>query len=126
MKKPGAILKKGESESRAVSVNGEVVKLHHVTKTTKGNMVCEWSFDFKDVSREELIKLASRSLVIDQRPPAKVSKKPEEWASKEWRVRDLIDNKKRKSANPVEKAAKALGLSPEQIEELLKKEGLLD
>jgi hypothetical protein len=125
MRKAGTIIPKGVSEPRTAKVRENVVELHHVTLTKKGSMVCNWTFDFAGVTQDELLRLAARSLVIDQRPPVKKADNPTEWATRAWSVRELLDGKSRREANPVKKAAKALGLPEDVVARMLEEQGLL-
>ena len=62
-------IKSGEAEPRTMSVRDEVVNVHHVTlnKPTDSNYALDWAFDFEDVSHNELLKLATRTMVIQVR-----------------------------------------------------------
>lgn len=60
---------KGEKVSRSTIVKGETVTMFNVSKNDKTdcNYKVTWEFDFKDVSHDELLKLAAQSAVIAYR-----------------------------------------------------------
>lgn len=102
----------GEKRSVGMKVDGNKVAVKHVTlnKPTDSHYELNWTFDFEKVSREDLIRLATRGLVIDQRPKFKAekdAKKLEAWDNKTFSVADLLA-KERVRLSPVEKASKAV------------------
>jgi hypothetical protein len=121
------IVKQGEKRTVGTKIADEnIVEVRHVTlnKPTRSHYALKWAFDFSGVSREDLLKLAARGLVIDQRPKFKAEKnsdKLEQWDNKTFTVaRILAKERVRQSAE--EKAAKAVeALDVETQIEMLKK-----
>ena len=112
------IVKQGEKAERAVLVHGDLVRRVHVTlnKPTQAEYQLDWSFDFSDVSREELMTIASRAILIAMRPEFKGAKASElpAWEVKTFSVRDYLDSERAK-VDDVEKARRMIGkLTPEQ------------
>lgn len=62
-------VKKDESVSRQTVVSGETVRMFNVSKNDKTghNYKVNWTFDFSDVSHDELLKMAAQSAVIAYR-----------------------------------------------------------
>jgi hypothetical protein len=128
------ILSKDDAASNSVKIAGDVVSLQHATVHPKiapqsaGQRIqFEWHFDFTDVTREELMEIASRSLVITMRAPFKTldNPTPEDWNGKRFGVRTWIDDEKRQPQDKVAKTRKLMeSLTPEQKEQLLKDLGL--
>ena len=83
-----------------------------------------WKFDFKGVSRQELISLASRTLVIERQATFRRAKPAERSKFQtDVLVREYLDNKRSRST-PEERKEKALKvaktLSKADLEALLK------
>ena len=104
-------------------IGQDIVEINHVTlnKATKSYYQCRWTFDFTDVTRNELEIMAARKLVIDYRIPFKtVSEQAIEGLQNQTFMVDEILNAKPQRLSPVQKAKKALaGMTKEQVEELL-------
>jgi hypothetical protein len=85
----------------------------------KMRIVLNWYFDFADVTREELCKMASEFLIIKKRTEFKNIESREilEKATKqEFSVRSILDEETRKPADNVSKAKDLLSkLTPEQL-----------
>lgn len=92
------IIKQGEKADRSVKVSGDVVTRKHVTlnKATSAEYQLEWSFDFAEVTKEELMTLASRSIVIALRPEFKIALSAElpSWEAKTFSVREYLDSER--------------------------------
>ena len=117
------IVKQGEKADRSVSIKGDLVTRQHVTlnKATKSEYSLTWSFDFSGVSKEELMTVASRAIVIALRPEFKVASASEleAWDNRTFSVREYLDSERSK-VDDVEKARRILSkLSPEQRETIL-------
>ena len=121
-------IKQKHSRTTKVNLDENTVVKTHVTQHGDGDKVAktyhkmQWTFDFKDVTHEELLEVASRELVIGARP--KFKKCPinevKSWEQKTFSVRKILDAE-RTSLSPEEKAVRALqGLTPEQLAEVLK------
>lgn len=115
---------KGEEVKKWDRIDGQCVVKHHVTEHgTLGNVETTWVFDFDGVSREELMVLAARHLVIAVRSRFKKSKpnEAEEWEKAPISVRKHLDTARTPDPEKAkERAKKALGaLTPEQVEALL-------
>jgi len=119
--KAGTILKKGEQESRTTSVEGDIVTVHHVTKHSPDrNIVCDWKFDFNNITRDQLIRLASRSLVIDARNEFKKLPENDAIAHSEftYSVVELIAGKKRGKTDEEKVEALMAKMDPEVVKNL--------
>lgn len=113
--KAGTILKQGEAESRNTGVTDDITSVHHVTKHKTGDIVCDWKFDFADVSREQLIRLATRSLVIDARNAFKKLKVVGEAHTHTYEVAEMIKTQKRGKSNSEKVQALLANMSPEEV-----------
>lgn len=128
------ILLKGEKGVNSCKIDGDVVTLQHQTvhpklapRETGERISLTWHFDFTDVSRNELLELAARSLVITMRAPFKTldAPSPSDWDDKTFDVREWIDNEKRKPADKLANARKAFqNLSEDEKAALLEQLGL--
>ena len=117
------IVKQGEKAARTCAISGDVVTRTHVTlnKPTKAEYQLTWAFDFSGVSKEELMTIASRAIVIALRPEFKVEPAAnlEVWDNRTFSVREYLDSERSK-VDDVEKARRLLGkLTPEQREAIL-------
>ena len=117
------IVKQGEKAARAVKIEGDTVTRTHVTlnKPTKADYELTWAFDFSDVSRDELMTIASRAIVIALRPEFKEAPASElgAWDNRTFSVREYLDSERSK-VDDSEKARRLLAkLTPEQREALL-------
>lgn len=111
----------GESYERSVSVKDGIVTRKHVTEHKSGKVYLTWHFDFADVTAAQVMELASRAVLIGERP--KFKKVPDgdidSWGNKIFHVADFL-SRERSKATPLEKARNlAAGLSPEDAEALL-------
>ena len=99
-------VKQGETARRETIVDeaNDQTTIHHVTQHGKAdnaaNYQLTWFFDFGDVSRAELLDIATKYLVIQMRPKFKADKDPEndEWNNKTYKVRDYLDKERRKKS----------------------------
>lgn len=110
---------KGETVSRYTNVDGDTVHKHHVTmnKASASEYEMDWAFDFSGVTREELMVLASRDLVIKARPVFKSlpADALDEWDDRVFSVREILDTENRTTLSPDEKARRAVSkLTDEQ------------
>jgi hypothetical protein len=129
------ILSSDEKATVGTTIEGDTATVHHATvhpklapAESKTRIQLTWHFDFADVSREELMEIASRSLVITMRAPFKTldAPTPEDWNDKTFDVREWLDTERRKPADKVANAKKAFeGLTEDQKTDLLSKLGLL-
>lgn len=123
------VLLKDEAGQTGVKIVDDVVSMQHSTThpvlapAKSGERIqFQWHFDFENVSRSELMELASRSLVITMRAPFKNLEKPEpaDWNDARFKIREWIDEQKRKPQDKVAKARKALeSLSDEEKKAIL-------
>lgn len=118
----------GETVNRktTVSLEGNTVTKHHVTEHKTGKVECDWTFDFSNVTQEELLELASRDLVIKMRPKFKAIKSSDipEWKEKTFNVREFLDGAGRSTLSDSEKFARLAGkLSKDEVAQLLKEAG---
>ena len=117
------IVKQGEKADRSVSIKGDLVTRQHVTlnKSTKSEYALTWAFDFEGVTREELLTVASRAIVIALRPEFKVASASEieAWDNRTFSVREYLDSERAK-VDDVEKARRLLSkMTPEQKQRAL-------
>lgn len=117
------IVKQGEKAARSVTVNGDMVERVHVTlnKPTKAEYQLTWSFNFEDVTREELLIIASRALVIAYRPDFKTTKANDlqAWDNRTFNVREYLDSERAK-VDDLEKVRRLMAkLTPEQKKAIL-------
>lgn len=118
------LVKQGETISRVTEIDPSdknVVKNFNVTKHQIGDFAITWFFDFTDVSREQLMLLATRSLVIDARPTFKKcpSDEIDNWDGKTFKVQSML-NKSRAKKSTADKVKNLLkDMTPEQIAAIL-------
>lgn len=128
------IVKQGEKRVVGTKIVGsDTVEVKHVTmnKPSNTHYAMKWSFDFSNVSREDLMKLATRALVIDQRPKfkdEKDSKKLETWDNRTFSVAKILA-KERARVSAEEKATRAVTALPESeqialLKQLLASKGI--
>jgi hypothetical protein len=96
-----AILK-GENGHKETKVDGDKATISHVTlnKATESHYQMEWGFDFTDVTREELIRMATAHLAINITPgraafkkltAAEIKEQGDSWAFRTYSVREYLD-----------------------------------
>lgn len=117
------IVKQGEKSVKSTEIAGDVVTKQHVTlnHNTKADYQLTWRFNFEDVTREELLLVASRALVIALRPEFKQAATAdlESWDNRTFLVREYLDSERAK-VDDSEKARRLLSkLSPEQRASIL-------
>lgn len=117
------VIKQGEKAERSVSVSGDIVRRVHVTlnKPTKAEYQLDWSFDFSGVSKEELMPIASRAILIAMRPEFKAATGSElpSWEVRTFSVREYLDSERAK-VDDAEKVKRILGkMSKEQRDAIL-------
>lgn len=121
---------KDETATRTINApqdgDAPVVRVSHTVKpdreaTNRAQLV--WEFDFSDVTRGELLELATRDVLIRKQAEWRKANNRDNadvWDNVTFRVRDILDETK-KTADPTTKARNALAkLSPEERERLLK------
>lgn len=117
-------IKQGETVSRETYITGDLCKVHRLTThKTEGKLICKWDFDFTDVSKNELIKLAVRSLIIDQQRDIRAAKAKDTTplCIGDINVREKLDNMRR-GKTTLEKAESLMSsLSSEDIKALIEK-----
>lgn len=119
----------GETVSRETDVKGNMAIVKHVTKAKGlGDTLYHVTtvFDFTDVTRDELIKQASRALIIDMRPKAKKATteaelmallEPDEAIS----VREFLDRERKVRMTTAERVKAGIGrMTPEERAELMR------
>lgn len=116
------IIKQGEKGRRQTLVNGDISTVHHVTlnKPTDQHYQLTWNFDFKDVSKKQLIELSTKYLVIQMRPPFKVASNPtdKDWDNVTFDVKEYFQ-KSRKKLTPLEQGERLkASMTPEERKEL--------
>src|SRR5688572_26464295 len=109
-------VKDGEKRQIGMKLAGDMVTVDHVTlnKPSKRKFQLTWAFDFSGVSVDDLKRLATRGLVIDQRPKfkgEKDDKKLASWDNKTFSVKGLLA-KERKRLTMEQKVEKAIGDLP--------------
>ncbi len=113
---------KGEKVTRTTTVDNDVVSTFHVTQHgTIGNVATTWHFNFDGIDRDELLILATRSLLIDARRDFKTLPEnvAEQWDGQSFLVSDML-TKTRKTATPTKAAQNAWAkMSPEDREAFL-------
>ena len=124
-------VKAGEKVSRTKSIDleGNRVTLFNVSKNdvTGKNYKVKWTFDFSNVSKEDLLELASRAAVIAYRKHFRGVEKGEIPRYKELvvDVQKEVVERERKPANPVEKVKKLMeGLGEEEKRKVLEELGI--
>lgn len=106
---------KDETYERSTKVDGDVVTVVRTVKPNEDSpirYVVNWTFDFADVTPDELRELASRTLVIDVQRAFRAASDMDRkklFDNKPWFVRVLIDAAKtRKSADPATRVRNAV------------------
>lgn len=115
------IVKQGETARRETTVDGDTVVCHHVTlnKPTDSHYQLCWKFDFKDVTNEQLLELATKHLVIQMRPQFKNDKEPgDKWDGKNFSVSAYLAKEGRRKSQ-LEKAAVATAKLSDDEKEFL-------
>lgn len=115
---------KGETYNRTRTVNPDtnVVVNKQVTKHDKeGNLYLTWSFDFTDITREQLMDIATRALVIDARPAFKKCDIADidSWDNKMFIVKDMITKTRSKKSDADKIKDLLKGKTPEEIAAIL-------
>lgn len=108
---------------KATVVNGLVVKMQHTTyhKASDSHFAMTTSFDFADVSEEDIRKMAAEMLLIRWRTAFKNSEKVDEKADGETvKVAEML--KKSRSKLTLAEKVKRLGVSKEELLALLGEE----
>lgn len=106
-------LTKDEQSNKTCQIDGIKVRIKHTVKPDKDSPVryeLNWTFDFFNVDPKELLTLATRSVVIMQQAEWRKSDKPLDeatWDNVTFKVRDMIDGKRR-TATPVQKVKRAV------------------
>ena len=117
------IVKQGEKSVKSTEIAGDVVTKRHVTlnHSTKADYQLTWLFDFEDVTREELLLVASRALVIALRPEFKqaVAADLGSWDHRTFFVREYLDSERAKVADSAKARRLFSKLSPEQRASIL-------
>ncbi len=120
---------KGETANKSIVINGKVATATNTAKGDKEDAVryeMVWSFDFSKATQEQIMQLATRSLVIMQQAAwraddTKNRTKDEKWHNVTFDVANIMANR-RKAASPVEKAGTAINkLSDKEKAALIKK-----
>jgi len=112
--------KEGESYERTVSVSGDIVTRKHVTKHKTGEVYLTWHFDFSGCTKDQILELASRAVVIGERPRFKVCPQAHipEWDNKTFDVAAFCARERSKKS-PLEKIQDALGMLSEEEKKAL-------
>lgn len=114
----------GNTYSRSVTIEGNVVTRNHVTEHKNGKYAGAWHFDFTDCTPDEIMELASRSVLIGSRPKFKASSAPEEWGDKVFKVRDYIDGARTQKSDAEKLADLAGKMSKEELLKVLADAGI--
>lgn len=128
MSKQYNIVRKGDDvveRITTVNVSKSTVTKVHVTQHGKGDKATyhkmKWTFDFSDLTNEQLLEVASRDAVIKARPAFRdiPDKKIPEWDDKVFNVGEML-TRERQKLPPLEKAKQAVSnLSEDEREALL-------
>lgn len=120
-------VKKGESISRTHTLAGEKVKTVATVAHPTGTIKVAWSFDFSEVTIDELRLLATKRLVVKMQAACKkvATGALDSWVDKTFNIREMIDTKPERStkSNEAKFADAAKQLTGEQIRELLEQAG---
>ena len=121
-------LAKSDPSNLVIEVLSETeVKLSHTVQASKNDLriqIESWTFDFRGVTRSELLQLASRTVKIIKQRDWRVDKyrsNAKIWDNCTFKVRDVIDNLGRRApVDAVTAAERALDkLSDEQLTALI-------
>lgn len=122
------ILKKDEQAKNSLVISDDVATIQHTSvhptvapKDQGLRAQLTWHFDYTDVTREELVDIATRHLVIQKRTEFKNLDAPgQEWDGKSFSVREYLDTERRKPKDRKSEALKAVAnLSEEEKAELI-------
>ena len=85
---------------RTTTVDGEIVTRKHVTEHKTGKCYLTWRFDFTDVTHDQLLELASRAVLIGERPRFKscVADHIPEWDDKTFDVSTFVSRERVKKS----------------------------
>ena len=105
-------------------IDGRQVEVVRTTKHKADGQAFEmgWTLDFENVTDEQLLELATRSVVIGiQRKFRDAKGKPDDWNGKTFDVAELLnESRKREKLDPMEAARRLLaGMSEADREAVL-------
>lgn len=106
----------------------DIIKTKVTTKHPDfGKNVQVWERDYTDVTREELIQLADRSVVIDLQAKARRVKDSDEWQA--WNntsisIRDMLDNKPQRKSEEEKLDEMISKADPETLKAILAAKGI--
>ncbi len=111
----------GESYERTVTIDHDVVTRHHVTAHKSGKCPMIWNFDFTDVPHDAILELASRAVLIGERPTFKncAVRNIPEWNGKTFRVADFIARERGKTSKADKITSLFAGLNDDEKADLL-------
>lgn len=93
-----------------------------------GKMEASWERDYTEVSREELIALADRSVVIDLQAKARRvedRKAFEAFGSEAFSVRDILDNRRQRKTEEEKLSDMLDKADPEKLKAALAAKGIV-
>jgi len=119
---------KGTTVTRDETIDGRVVTkdVSTLNAASDANYLDTWTFDYTNVSEDELLVLATRSLVIEAQGKFRRAKsdKLSKFDRLSVNVREYLDNKRKKSTPEQRKAkaidaVKAAGVSKADLEAMI-------
>lgn len=121
-------LTKTDNAVRETTVAGETVRTIRTVKPDKDatdRYVTDWTFDFQNVTHDELMTLAVRATVIDTQRVWRAAKDrmSDAWGVRTISVREMLDAERKAggAADPATRAKNAIGkMSDAEKAELLK------
>lgn len=126
-KKEILAIAKGEQATITRTVKGDKVTCTHSVKASNDDpnrYNLRWTFNFANVSQEEILTLASKAVLIDKQGSwrkADDRMNAEKWQDATFNVRDMLDNR-RQALDPTERVTKvAAKMSKAERDELIKK-----
>lgn len=120
--KAGMILKSGEKMSKETTINGKKVIVQCSTKNNKVDYVCHFELDYTGISEQQLLKLATRSLVIDLQREIRVAKVADakKLFDQKLSVKDVLATRKKQHKTEAEKAADLMkGKTKEEVDAMV-------
>ena len=100
---------KGESVKRADVIKGDVITktVSTLHKASKVNYACDWTLDFSGCTKDQMIELASRPIVINIQRGFRETKDLESYDGKYVDVAEMLAAERTKTS-PKDKIAKEL------------------
>lgn len=128
--KAGTIVKEGVSMAKETSINNKLVTVTCSTlnSATKVHYACQWELDYSKVAMDKLLRLATRSIVIDLQREFRAAKAVDvkKLFTQKLDINVVLAERKRSKKTEAEKVADVFkGQTPEQVAALVQQAKVL-